>query len=287
MEITSAVCRHSASEEEVISVQVLAQISRDWFTTSTDIHWQHMTLQVLFFDIDGTMLSTGGAGQRAMELALTEEFCIDFPFEGVLTAGRTDCGIADEIFQRYQLPDSPQQRDRFMRSYLERLPHCLNELPGSLLPGIRELLDQLVTQEQCVLSLLTGNYAEGAWIKLRHFQLDHFFEFGGFGDHHPHRDDVARVALASAASHLKRPVDGSQTCVIGDTPADIQCARAINARAVAVATGMYAAEQLRPHAPDHLFEDLSRTSEIVRVLAAPAEHPSFSVSTTDTPRAAH
>lgn len=226
-----------------------------------------MSPQVLFFDIDGTMLNTGGAGQRAMELALVEDFGIDFPFDGVLTAGRTDRGISDEIFERYRLDDTPAERERFMRSYLERLPHCLQELPGALLPGVHELLDQLAQQDQCVLSLLTGNYVEGAWIKLRHFRIDHYFEFGGFGDQHALRDDVARQALANACVHLQRPVDGHHTVVIGDTPADIQCARAIRARAVAVATGTYAADQLRPHAPDHLFDDLSCTAEILSVLA--------------------
>ncbi len=226
-----------------------------------------MIPQILFFDIDGTMLSTGGAGQKAMELALVEEFRIDFPFEGVLTAGRTDCGISDEIFQRYQLDDSPGQRTRFMNSYLERLPDCLAGSSGEILPGVRELLDRLVNHEHCVLSLLTGNYVEGAWIKLRHFKLDHYFQFGGFGDDHAHRDDVARLALANAALHLKQPVDGRQTWVIGDTPADIQCARAINARAVAVATGMYSSSQLKPHSPDHLFDDLSATNDVYELLA--------------------
>jgi phosphoglycolate phosphatase len=98
-----------------------------------------LSQHILFFDIDGTMLSTGGAGQRAMELALVEEFRIRFPFEDVLTAGRTDCGIADEIFSKYQLEDSPQERQRFMNSYLERLPDCLKTLPGALLPGVTEL----------------------------------------------------------------------------------------------------------------------------------------------------
>ena len=88
-----------------------------------------MFQHILFFDIDGTMLSTGGAGQRAMELALVEEFQIQFPFEDVLTAGRTDCGIADEIFAKYQLKDSPDERVRFMNSYLTRLPGCLQTLP--------------------------------------------------------------------------------------------------------------------------------------------------------------
>lgn len=234
-----------------------------------------MSRQILFFDIDGTMLSTGGAGQKAMELALAEEFRVEMPFDGILTAGRTDCGIADEIFERYGIEDSPRQRERFMMSYLERLPGCLKEIPGALLPGVRELLDRLVLHEHCVLSLLTGNYAEGAWIKLRHFRIDQYFQFGGFGDQHSHRDDVARLALRNAEAHLQQPIEGHRTCVIGDTPADIQCARAIQARAVAVATGTYTQDQLDSHTPDHLFADLSQTAEIVDILVGATDDKDF------------
>lgn len=225
-----------------------------------------MAHHILFFDIDGTMLSTGGAGQRAMELALIEEFHIQFPFEGVLTAGRTDRGIADEIFQRYGLVDTPAERQRFMQTYLDRLPGALQTLPGELLPGVHDLLNQLSKTPHVHLSLLTGNYVEGAWIKLRHFGIDHFFETGGFGDHHAHRDDVARLAAENVRGYLKRDLLDGSTCVIGDTPADIRCARAINARAVAVATGMYSCTELQPHAPDHLFEDLSDTTHVARSL---------------------
>ena len=225
-----------------------------------------MSQHILFFDIDGTMLSTGGAGQRAMELALVEEFRIRFPFEDVLTAGRTDCGIADEIFSKYQLEDSPKERHRFMSSYLERLPECLKTLPGALLPGVTELLDQLHKLENVHLSLLTGNYVEGAWIKLRHFGIDHYFQSGGYGDDHPHRDDVAKLALQNVCEHLNRQVDGHDACVIGDTPADIRCARAINARAAAVATGVYSRNQLSPYSPDHLFDDLSHTDAVMNRL---------------------
>jgi phosphoglycolate phosphatase len=225
-----------------------------------------LSQHILFFDIDGTMLSTGGAGQRAMELALVEEFRIRFPFEDVLTAGRTDCGIADEIFSKYQLEDSPKERHRFMNSYLERLPECLKTLPGALLPGVTELLDQLHKLENVHLSLLTGNYVEGAWIKLRHFGIDHYFQSGGYGDDHPHRDDVAKLALQNVCEHLNRQVDGHDACVIGDTPADIRCARAINARAAAVATGVYSRNQLSPYSPDHLFDDLSHTDAVMNRL---------------------
>lgn len=226
-----------------------------------------MSEHVLFFDIDGTMLSTGGAGQRAMELALSEEFRIADPFQQILTAGRTDRGIEDEIFARYGIPATDISRQRFMRAYLDRLPECLRLLPGGLLPGVSELLQSLSVRGDVHLSLLTGNYFEGALIKLRHFGIDHFFEdSGGFGDHHADRNDVAHLALRVVSERLQRAVPGHDTVVIGDTPADIRCARAIGARAVAVATGVYSPEQLRPAAPDHLFETMTATDDVIRKL---------------------
>lgn len=222
-----------------------------------------MTQHILFFDIDGTMLRSGGAGQKAMELALMEEFGLTCPFENILTAGRTDRGIEDEIFAKYRLPDSEANRHRFMRAYLHRLPDCLQELPGAILPGVEQLLQTLTDRDDVHLSLLTGNYVEGAWIKLRHFGIDHYFESGGYGDHHAHRDDVARLALRNVSEHLSRAIPGADACVIGDTPADIQCARAIGARAAAVATGSYTRKDLQPHQPDHLFDDLSATTNVI------------------------
>ena len=226
-----------------------------------------MSQRVIFFDIDGTLLASGGAGQKAMELALTEEFRISFPFEGVLTAGRTDFGIVTEIFDRYDIAHTDEERSRFQQAYLERLPHCLESLDGLLLPGIVELLQTLSGRPELVLALLTGNYSEGAWIKLRHFQLDHHFEFGGFGDRHANRDDVASAACEAAQKVLNRPISGRNCCVVGDTPADIQCARSIDADIVAVATGAYSAEELKPHEPDHLFVDLSDTRAAAAAIA--------------------
>jgi phosphoglycolate phosphatase len=228
-----------------------------------------MTEKIIFFDIDGTLLNTGGAGQRAMERALTAEFQIEFPFEGVLTAGRTDRGITDEILQRYSFDNTSENRARFREAYLAQLPMSLKDSPGLLLPRIRELLEQLALHSHVTLSLLTGNYAEGAWIKLRHYELDHFFQFGGFGDHDADRNDVAQAAINVASTELDRVVDGSDTMVIGDTPADIQCAQAIGAKCIAVATGVYSSRELESHKPDHLFDDFADTDQVVeRILAA-------------------
>lgn len=220
--------------------------------------------RVVFFDIDGTLLLSGGAGQRAMERALVEEFHIDVPFEGVFAAGRTDYGIVTEIFDRYGIEDTPAHRLRFHDAYLDQLPTCLHALPGRLLPGIREVLDHLTRQDDVVLSLLTGNYSLGAWTKLRHFDLDHYFEFGGFGDTHADRNLVAAEAHSAASVALGITLSGSRCCVVGDTPADIACGRSIGASVVAVATGAFGSHELAPFKPDHLLADFADVDEATR-----------------------
>lgn len=226
-----------------------------------------MPKKIIFFDIDGTLLVSGGAGQQAMKGALVEEFRVSMPFDGVLTAGRTDFGIVTEIFDRYGINHSDQERQRFRRAYLDRLPECLQQLSGEVLPGVHALLDQLSRRSDVKLALLTGNYSRGAWIKLQHFQLDHYFDFGGFGDIHADRNSVAESAHATAESELSRSIPGEQCCVVGDTPADIACARAIGASVVAVATGAYETPELATHAPDHLFADFNDTNAVVSAIA--------------------
>lgn len=222
-----------------------------------------MSQRIVFFDIDGTLLASGGAGQQAMEGALIDEFRIQVPFEGVLTAGRTDFGIVTEIFARYDIEPSDRQRQRFREAYLERLPECLEAKSGLILPGVLELLARLSERDDLILALLTGNYSRGAWIKLQHFGLDEYFEFGGFGDYHADRDLVAEAARTAAEESLSRTVSGEHCCVVGDTPADIRCARAIGATAVAVATGAYDRDDLHGHQPNHLFDDFSDVTDVL------------------------
>ncbi len=222
-----------------------------------------MQSRILLFDIDGTLLSTGGAGQIAMERALAAEFDVPMPMDNIPTAGRTDRGIENDVFQRYGIDFSDANRQRFMEGYLQRLPDCLHQLDGGLLPGVPQLLQSLSERSDVHLSLLTGNYQRGAWTKLQHFGIDRYFREGAFGDQHADRDDLARVALDLMSELMQRPVAGSEITVIGDTPADIRCARAIGASVVAVATGIYAAEQLREHQPDLLLADFSDTESTI------------------------
>lgn len=212
---------------------------------------------VLLFDIDGTLLHTGGAGVRALRAALQSAFGIQAGSDQVAIHGRTDRGITRDLFRHYNIDDHPRHWEQFQAEYLRHLPNFLTQLSGTVLPGIVPLLDRLHDRDGVVLGLLTGNAREGATIKLRHYALEHYFELGGFGDDHHERDDVARAALAAVHERLNSRVALERVWVIGDTPADVQCARAIGAKVLAVATGHHTLDDLAQTKPDRLARDLS------------------------------
>lgn len=224
-------------------------------------------MQICLFDIDGTLINTGGAGGAALKAALMSAFRIPLPTDSVVLAGRTDRGITRDLFLHHAIDDTPENWQRFRAAYLGHLPLMLAERRGTVLPGIFGLLESLHAREDLTLGLLTGNTRDGAQIKLAHFGLDHFFDFGGFGDHHLSRDDVAREALAAVQGRLESDVDPRRIWVIGDTPSDIQCARAIGARAVAVATGIHSVADLQAASPDHLAADFADPAALLALWA--------------------
>lgn len=224
-------------------------------------------MNLCFFDIDGTMLLTGGAGQAAMEAALADEFGNGKPVEGISYAGRTDRGIINDFFLFHGVEPTEERITRFIQVYLEHLPNTLAELRGTVLPGIAEALLELSGMEHVLLGLLTGNMRDGAMLKLRHYELDAYFPFGGFGDRHLERDDVARDALVDAGRFHGNEIEPGRVWVVGDTPADVRCGRAIGANVVAVATGSYTADELQRELPDYLFEDFSDPSTLLGLLS--------------------
>ena len=214
-------------------------------------------MNVFLFDIDGTLIDAGGAGQAAMEASLATEFGADQPVSGISTAGRTDRAIAVDLFQFHGIDINDDHWSRYLQTYFRLLPNALQTRPGVVLPGVPALLEQLHGRDDVKLGLLTGNFAQGAQLKLAHYGLDHHFPFGGFGDDHLDRDDVARDALQKV--QLRHPgVPSDRIWVIGDTPSDIRCGRAIGAKVVAVATVMFPADKLEPHQPDILLNDLTQ-----------------------------
>jgi phosphoglycolate phosphatase-like HAD superfamily hydrolase len=213
-------------------------------------------MHICLFDIDGTLLSSGGAGKAAIESALCEEFGVELRGH-VPYSGRTDRAIVRDLFRMHDIAESPENLQRLLDGYLQRLPACLNKHRGRLLPGIAGLLDTLRQHDEVALGLLTGNVRAGARAKLGHFGVFEFFAFGGFGDHHFDRDDVAREALAAVQQHLNGRVVPERVWVIGDTPLDVSCARAIGAHVAAVATGLHTVEELQAAQPDLVLADLS------------------------------
>jgi phosphoglycolate phosphatase len=223
-------------------------------------------MHVLLFDIDGTLLRSGGAGKLALETAFREEFGILEIAGDVPYSGRTDRAIAQDLLRLHRLADTAENWHALRDAYLKRLPTALQTVAGRVLPGVGELLTWLQGRQGTASGLLTGNIREGARIKLSHYGLYHHFPFGGFGDLHFCRDDVAREARSVLRGHVLYDVADDRVWVIGDTPLDVRCARAIGAKAVAVATGGFTVEQLAKAEPDLLFADLGDPAPLLRCL---------------------
>ncbi|MEE3372478.1 MAG: HAD hydrolase-like protein [Planctomycetota bacterium] len=225
-------------------------------------------MYVVLFDIDGTLISTGGAGGAALMGAFCDTFAIGDP-RPVKFSGRTDRAISGDLFQLHGLANNEENWGRLRDGYLERLPGELARRSGKILPGIESLLDTLTSRSDVLIGLLTGNLPDGARIKLEHFGIYQFFPFGAFGEQHENRDDVARDALQLVQQRLapQTPQRG-QTWVIGDTPFDVQCARAIGCRALAVATGVHERDELALSEPDLLLDDLTIPGPWLQQLSA-------------------
>jgi phosphoglycolate phosphatase len=221
--------------------------------------------KLLLFDIDGTLLTSGGAGERALRRGFRERFGIDDDLTKVEIAGRTDSGIARRMLAAHDLPDTPENLTTFFDGYLHYLAQELPASPGALLPGIVALLDALKPQPDVVLALLTGNLERGAELKLTHYGVWHYFEFGAYADDHHDRDQLGHFARTRAQEKHGIDFPPERIFVLGDTPHDISCARAIGAKAIAIATGQFSRVELGALAPDFLFDDLSDVSKVLEV----------------------
>ena len=223
--------------------------------------------KLLLFDIDGTLLTSGGAGERALRLGFRDRFGIDDDLSSIEIAGRTDSGIVREMLAAHRLPATPENIAAFLDGYLHHLAQEIPRTPGRLLPGILPLLDALQPRADIVLALLTGNLARGAEIKLRHYGVWHYFEFGAFADDHHDRNQLGPFAQARARAQRGIEFPPERIFVLGDTPHDIACARAIGAKAIAIATGKFSQADLAAHTPDFLFEDLSDLDAVLAAIA--------------------
>jgi phosphoglycolate phosphatase-like HAD superfamily hydrolase len=221
---------------------------------------------LILFDIDGTLLTSGGAGEAALKVGFKREFGLEEDLRDVPIAGRTDSGIARQVLHKHGLELSPANVERFFTGYLTELAAQLPNRAGRVLPGIFALLDVLRGRPDIHLGLLTGNLERGAQIKLKHFGLDGFFPFGAFADDHHDRNALGPVALARAADFHGIHFGPERVWVIGDTEHDIACARAFGAKAMGVATGNFSLGFLSQHKPDALFSDLGDTRSVLHAM---------------------
>ena len=229
-----------------------------------------MTTTLVLWDIDNTLLYTGGAGSRGMTRAFRDLYGIDDAFGRVEFSGRTDTAIFRDCARAHGIAeaDLDAEQQRFLDAYVPYLRAALDECDGHLMPGVAALLDALSSRDgEAVQALGTGNFSRGGELKLRHYGIDHHFPGlrGGFGEDSESRDAVIGLAierLAGANGNDARP----RVIVVGDTPHDVAAARSNGAFALAVATGRDSAASLLACGADIALDDLSDTDRVLEIL---------------------
>lgn len=221
---------------------------------------------LLLWDIDGTLLTSGGAGMCALAAALRRVFAIDGSINDIDFAGRTDRWIMRQIFARFALPATEENFSRMADGYVAELPAALADRGVQLLPGMPTLLEGARARGDTALGLLTGNLRRGAEVKLGSRDLWRYFPFGAFADDSEDRNRLGPHALRRACEHHRTQFTAASTWVVGDTPHDVGCARAFGARAIAVATGRHSADELRAARPEAVFEDLGDMAAFWRLV---------------------
>ncbi|HEY5038677.1 MAG TPA: HAD family hydrolase [bacterium] len=245
---------------------------------------------LVLFDIDGTLLSTKRRGWEppfcdALEEVLMDE--VKFMEDSIqevakirLNAykyrpgGKTDTQIIFELLEGMNVSEAEIHRmlPAFREKYLERLRKVIRtQEDAELKPGIKELLEALSQRKEAVLSLLTGNFEEGARIKLDTHELERYFTFeaGAFGDYAKERKMLPGRAVEAAKKHTGRHFTGKEVVIIGDTPNDVRCGKHLNVRTIAVATSNYSLEDLKAEGPDYVFSDLTDTQKVISAILEP------------------
>jgi phosphoglycolate phosphatase len=224
---------------------------------------------LILWDIDGTLVTMDRAGERAILLAIKELYARDLGAElPVDLRGRTDSSIARDLLAFLGVAASSGEQKRFLQGYLDRLPTTMPAGKARVLLGIREALDAIHAHPEIHQALLTGNLEAGAKLKLEFLDLWKYFEFGAFADDSHLRDELGPFALARAKEKLGITFPPERVWIIGDTPHDIACGKAIGAKTIAVATGAFSVAELSALNPTHTFADLSDTQALLEVVLA-------------------
>lgn len=225
---------------------------------------------LLLFDIDGTLIMTGGAGYRAIKRAVEVTMGVERALDGIPVAGRTDSIILRDAVQALGAGElTLELRDRIRATYMDILRREIDLVGGGpgVLPGVRELLQRLAGVADYHVALLTGNFSQTAAIKLGYFDLWRQFEWGAFGEDAVDRNDLLPVALTRYRERTGQDIAPRDVVIIGDTPNDVEVARVGGTRSVCVATGQFDREALASAGADVVFHDLADVDEVLRVFA--------------------
>jgi len=222
-------------------------------------------MTILFWDIDGTLLTTGKAGVPAWEDAIREVTGREFDMASIRMAGLSDYLIAVRVLELLGLEPTADRVEQLVRRYEARLPVTVAQRQGHAMPNVREILDAACGRADIRSYLLTGNTRGGARAKLAHYDLWKYFPDGGFAQDTGDRASIAARALGIARQHGS-PGD-ARLFVIGDTPHDVHAANAIGALTIAVATGGYTRAELEPLQPWRVFDELPPSAEFLELVA--------------------
>ena len=225
--------------------------------------------RLVLFDIDGTLLTTNGNAGRSMMAAYHQVYGVVPAKDLTGMNGKTELRIAYELLGRAGLSREQVEAGlpEFWRHYLRELSARLAGESPTVFPGVPAALKMVMEREEMLMGLITGNIEASAEVKLTAAGL-RGFRLGAYGQHHEERADLPALAVASAKKLTGASFAGKRITIIGDTPADITCGAALGVKTIAVATGVFAADELARHHPDYLFTDLSDTEALLAALLA-------------------
>ncbi len=221
-------------------------------------------MHLILFDIDGTLIDSGGAGTRSLDLAFEKLFSVENAFNDISMAGKTDAQIMKEGLTRHGIAVDGNL-NILVDTYLSHLQKEINNDRRHVKPGVYGLLERLSLVKGIGLGLLTGNLELGARIKLEPFSLNKYFPAGAFGSDDEDRDKLLPIAIKRFEKLYRAKISFHDCVVIGDTPRDVYCSKPYGAMAIGVATGPYSIDTLKQAGADHVFENLSDHSDILQI----------------------
>jgi len=221
--------------------------------------------RLLLFDIDGTLLRTGGAGRISMERSFEKLYGLENALDSIPMMGRTDPLIFRDVLEKNGIMWNSEHEEQMKKTYFSILRREIRRprKDGKICPGIVPLLDACTDDTNLFLGLLTGNYRESARIKLKHFGLDSYFPFGAFADDSAERSGLGKFAIERFSKTRGFSPAPDRVFIIGDTPSDIACARPYNFKTIAVATGIHTCDELKEHNPDAVYSDFSSYDRVL------------------------